>query len=99
MDAERYFEWDANKAERNFRKHGIRFDEAVLAFDDLFAVAEQDRIESGEQRWQTIGMAGGLLLLLVAHTVRFEDDPVREVIRIISARRADRKERRRYEHG
>ncbi len=95
---ERYFEWDDKKAESNFRKHGIWFEEAALAFDDPLAVSEQDRIENGEQRWQTIGMAGGCLLLLVAHTVRFEEQGI-EVVRIISARRVDRKERRRYEHG
>ena len=93
-----YFEWDDKKAEINYRKHGIRFEEAALVFDDPLAVSKQDRFESGEQRWQTIGMSGGCLLLLVAHTLRFEDDGI-EVIRIISARRADRKERRRYEHG
>lgn len=95
---ERYFEWDDKKAESNFRKHGIRFEEAALAFNDPFAVSEQDRIENGEQRWQTIGMAGGCLLLLVAHAVRLEDDGI-EIVRIISARRVGRKERRRYEHG
>ena len=95
---ERYFEWDDKKAASNFRKHGIRFEEAALSFNDPFAVSEQDRIENGEQRWQTIGMAGGCLLLLVAHTVRFEEEGI-EVIRIISARRVDRKERRRYEYG
>ena len=95
---ERYFEWDGRKAETNFRKHGVRFEEAALVFDDPFALSEQDRIENGEQRWQTVGMAGGCLLLLVAHTVRFEEKGV-EVIRIISARRVNRKERRRYEHG
>jgi uncharacterized DUF497 family protein len=95
---ERYFEWDGRKAETNFRKHGVRFEEAALVFDDPFALSEQDRIENGEQRWQNVGMAGGCLLLLVAHTVRFEEKGV-EVIRIISARRVNRKERRRYEHG
>ena len=95
---ERYFEWDDQKAQINFRKHGIRFEEAVLVFDDPFAVSAQDRIENGELRWQTIGMVGGCLLLLVAHTVRFEDKGA-EHVRIISARRVDRKERRRYEHG
>jgi hypothetical protein len=94
---ERYVEWDDRKAEGNFRKHGIRFEEAALVFDDPFAVSEKDRIENGEQRWQTIGMVGGCLLL-VAHTVRFEEEGI-EVVRIISARRMDRKERRRYEHG
>ncbi|OFC59313.1 hypothetical protein BAE30_08640 [Acidithiobacillus caldus] len=95
---ERYFEWDGRKAETNFRKHGVCFEEAALVFDDPFALSEQDRIENGEQRWQNVGMAGGCLLLLVAHTVRFEEKGV-EVIRIISARRVNRKERRRYEHG
>jgi uncharacterized DUF497 family protein len=86
------------KAESNFRKHGIRFEEAALVFDDPLAVSEQDRIENGEQRWQTIGMSGGCLLLLVAHTVCFEEQGI-EIVRIVSARRVDRKERRRYEHG
>jgi hypothetical protein len=94
----RYFEWDEKKAEINFRKHGIRFEEAARVFDDPFALSDQDRIENGEQRWQTIGMVGGCLLLLVAHTVRLEDEGI-EVVRIVSARRVDRKERRRYEHG
>jgi len=93
---ERYFEWDDQKAEINYRKHGVRFEEAALAFDDPFAISNQDRIENSEQRWQTIGMVGGCLLLLVAHTVRFEDEGI-EVVRIISARRTDQKERRRYE--
>jgi uncharacterized DUF497 family protein len=95
---ERYFEWDENKAESNCRKHGIRFEEAALVFADPLALSEQDRIENGEPRWQTIGWVGGCLLLLVAHTVRFEEQGI-EVVRIISARRADRKERRCYEQG
>lgn len=95
---DRYFEWDDRKAEGNFRKHGIRFEEAAQVFGDPLAVSVQDRIENGEWRWQTIGMAGGQLLLLVAHTVQLEDGRT-EVVRIISARRADRKERRRYEDG
>jgi len=95
---ERYFEWDEKKAEANHRKHGIRFEEAALVFDDPLAVSERERIENGEERWQTIGMVGGCLLLLVAHAVRLEDEGA-EVIRIISARRVDRKERKRYERG
>ena len=70
----------------------------MLVFDDPLSVSQQDRIENGEQRWQTIGMVGACLLLLVAHTVRFEDEGI-EVVRIISSRRVDRKERRRYEHS
>ena len=94
---ERVFEWDEKKAESNYRKHGIRFEEAAQVFDDPLALSEQDRIEQGEERWQTIGRVGSYLLILVAHTV-LEDDDV-EVIRIISARRLDRKEKKRYEQS
>jgi uncharacterized protein len=94
----RLIEWDDKKADSNYRKHGVLFEEAACVFDDPLAVSVQERIEHGEQRWQTIGMVGGCLLLLVAHTLRFEDDSV-ERVRIISARRVDRKERMRYEHG
>jgi uncharacterized DUF497 family protein len=93
------FEWDPAKARSNERKHGVGFEIALHVFEDPNALVEQDRIEGGEQRWQTLGLVGGVLLLLVAHTVRFEDeDEVDEVVRIISARRADRKERQRYEN-
>jgi uncharacterized DUF497 family protein len=94
---ERYFEWNEKKAETNYRKHGIRFEEAALVFDDPLSVSEKNRIVNGEQRWQTVGMVGGCLLLLVAHTVRTDEG--REILRIISARRVDRKERKRYEYG
>ena len=89
------FEWDPTKAPSNLRKHGVSFPIAARVFSDPYALVEQDRIENGEERWQTIGVVDGIVMLLVAHTVREQDDV--EVIRIISARRADRKERRRYE--
>lgn len=95
---ERCFEWDSAKAASNWRKHGIRFEEAARVFDDPLAVSVQDRIEGGEARWQTLGTVGGCVLLVVAHTVRLEDEGL-EVIRIISARRADKQERRHYEQG
>ncbi|WP_394804733.1 BrnT family toxin [Sphingobium yanoikuyae] len=81
------------------KKHGVSFEAAARAFADPFALSVQDRIEGGEQRWQTLGLVEGHLLLLVAHTVSEEDGDGEyvEVIHIISARRADRKERRRYE--
>ncbi len=62
--------------------------------NDPDALVEQDRIEGGELRWQTIGTVNGTLLLLVAHTVAFGDDEADETIRIISARRANRRERK-----
>lgn len=89
------FEWDPDKAEINRKKHGVSFEIACRVFADPFALVEQDRIERGEYRWQTLGMVEGCLLLLVAHTVR--DEGKTEIIRIISARRASRKERKRYE--
>ena len=93
------FEWDLAKAAINLRKHAISFDIALRVFADPFALTEQVRIEGGEQRWQTLGIVDGYLLLVVAHTIRdeVEDGQQIEIIRIISARAADRKERRRYE--
>lgn len=91
------FEWDEAKADSNWRKHGIRFDMAMLVLADPYALTEQDRVEEGERRWQTIGLVGGIALLLVAHTVLEEDHD--EIIRLISARRASRKERNRYEEN
>jgi uncharacterized DUF497 family protein len=93
------FEWDPDKAAANLRKHAIGFDIATRAFADPFALSHLTAIEGGELRWQTLGVVEGYLLLLVAHTIREEivgGQPV-EVIRIISARAADRKERERYE--
>lgn len=90
------FEWDEEKASSNLRKHGIGFETATHVFTDPLAVTIQDRIEGSEMRWQTIGMVGGCLLVMVAHTTHFDDI---EVIRIISARKADKSERKRYEHG
>jgi uncharacterized DUF497 family protein len=92
------FEWDNEKAENNFRKHGVSFEISTRVFADLFAVVKQDRIENGEYRWQTLGVVDGYLLLLVAHAVRDDVDGT-EVIRIISARRAEPKERKRYEQN
>ncbi|WP_430912366.1 BrnT family toxin [Methylobacterium sp. sgz302541] len=93
------FEWDPAKAAANERKHGITFDLALRVFADPFLLMIQDRVEDGEQRWQTLGSASGYVLLLVVHTLRetVEDGEDMEVIRIISARKADRSERRRYE--
>ena len=83
------FAWDPVKARANQRKHGV-------VFEDPYALFEQDTTrEAGEGSWQALGLAGGVALLLVVHTVREEGED--EVIRLISARRATRKERNRYE--
>lgn len=90
------FEWDEKKNTRNRTKHGVSFETAVRVFDDLFQLSRQDRRVSGEERWQTMGMVGNVVLL-VAHTYRVEKDE--EVIRIISARKATSRERYSYEEG
>jgi uncharacterized DUF497 family protein len=92
------FEWDPEKSKRNIKKHRISFETAVRAFADPFALMEQDRIDGGEYRWQTLGFVDGHLLVLVAHTI-WDDENGAEVIRIISARRAEQHERSRYEQN
>lgn len=92
------FEWDSAKAQSNLEKHHVSFETAARVFADPFAVVNQDRIEDGECRWQTLGLVDANLMLVVAHTVRDDEDGT-EVIRIISARRAEPKERRRYEQN
>ncbi len=76
--------------------HGVRFEVAGLAFADPFALSVQDRIENGERRWQTLGMVGEHMLLLVAHSVD-QDEDGEELIGITSARKADKKDRKRFE--
>jgi uncharacterized DUF497 family protein len=90
------FEWDDRKNASNRRKHRVSFETASLVFGDPRQVPIQDRIVEGEVRWQTIGRAGGVLLV-VAHTV--EDEEGEEVVRIISARKAGTRDRRMYEGG
>lgn len=89
------FSWDERKNRANRRKHRVSFESAILVFDDPFHVSIQDREFEGEERWQTIGMAGDVLVLLVAHTVNEEA----QEIRIISARKATTREREIYAQG
>jgi uncharacterized protein len=91
------FEWDEIKNATNQRKHQLSFETAASVFDDPLHVSRADRIENGEQRWQTIGLVSGVAIVVVAHTWREADDD--EVVRIISARKATRQERRNYENS
>ena len=93
------FEWDEGKNLANQRKHGIRFELATRVFQDPLFVSIKDRIMDGELRWQTFGEVEDSLILMVVHTIWEEDanGDVVEVIRVISARQATRKERQRYE--
>ena len=90
------FEWDARKARTNAAKHGVTFEAAITAFDDPFALLAPDAEHSTdtEARWWLIGEADTGVVVVV-FTVRQPND----VRRIISARRANRKERRRYGEG
>ena len=86
------FEWDPRKAAANERKHGVTFLEATEVFDDPLSVVITDPDHSnGEERLLLLGESGEGHLLVVAHCER--DD----VIRMISARRANRRETRIYE--
>jgi len=91
-----YFEWDEEKNRSNKVKHGISFEAAKLAFDDPRQLTRFDRTEGGEDRYHTIAFAAGVVLILVVHTYRERSGE--EVVRIISARKANATERRLY-HG
>jgi uncharacterized protein len=90
------FEWDPAKADANRRKHKVSFEQARDVFKDAMAFDEPDHREDyGEDRFNRIGMVEGQLLV-VTHTWRVDSDSGHDVIRIISARPAERRERKRY---
>jgi len=90
------FEWDEAKNRRNLAKHGIAFEIARSVFKDPHALSVQDRVVEDEERWQTLGAIGGVVVVLVAHTHEERDE---EVVRIISAPKATPLERKAYEQG
>lgn len=88
------FEWDNNKAITNLQKHGVSFAEAATVFGDPLSTTFPDPDHSiNESRYVTIGLSSGGKIIVLSHTDR-EDR-----IRIISARKATRKEQRFYEEG
>jgi hypothetical protein len=89
-----HFEWDAAKAAKNLLKHRVSFQDAASVFYDALAVtgADPDHSEA-EERLITFGVSSAGQLLVVSHTERGD------TIRIISARKATRGERRIYEEG
>ena len=84
------FVWDSRKAASNLRKHGVAFEEAATAFDDPLGAYYPDRLH--EERFILIGFSRGRRLLYVVHA-----EVGAEAIRIISARKATRHEKARYE--
>jgi len=87
------FEWDPDKNRENIRKHGIAFEEAKTVFTDQFArlIADPDHSED-EDRFLLLGTSINSRLLVVCHCIRTND-----TIRLISARKSDKQERRKYE--
>ncbi|HVY41371.1 MAG TPA: BrnT family toxin [Polyangia bacterium] len=88
------FEWDERKATTNRRKHGVSFEEARTVFldEDALQIADPDHSDD-EDRFIMLGISSLMRVLLVCHCYRRDD----EVIRIISARKADRRERKQYD--
>lgn len=87
------FEWDANKSASNIKKHGVSFDEAKTVFTDEYArlIGDPDNSHD-EDRFILLGTSIDSKLLVVCHCIREADS-----IRIISARKADKQERKIYE--
>ena len=89
------FEWDEARNRGNRTKHRISFETPKSVFEDPNHLSVLNRTIEGEERWQTLGLIGGVVVVLVAHTYREEDGE--EVVRIISARKATPGERTCYE--
>ena len=86
------FEWDEEKAKQNLKKHGIPFEEAATVFGDPLSMTIDDPLHSTtEQRWVTMGLTYQQRLVVVVHTNRGS------TIRLVSARKAMRREKRVYE--
>jgi uncharacterized DUF497 family protein len=92
------FEWDENKNKANIQKHGVDFEDAKTVFDDPLQISKLDyRFSYFEERWFTIGTAKNQQLIVVVNL--FFTNEGEEIIRIISARPANPKERATYEYS
>ena len=90
------FEWDTTKESINIQKHGVNFEEASYVFSDIYALSRYDDEHSDkEDRWVLLGKSLNKTLLLVVHT--FRDKNGVEFTRIISARKATKKEKQAYQ--
>jgi hypothetical protein len=90
------FEWDPRKAQRYFEKHGVAFDRAAAVFEDPMALTQfDDEHSDDEERWITLGLDRAGTLLVVCHTYK-ELGGSTARIRIISARRASKREAASY---
>lgn len=88
------FEWDPLKAEVNLREHGVSFAEAVTVLEDDFALTRDDPASADEPRFVTLGLSNRAHLLVVVYTYKEPD-----AIRLISAWKANGRQRNAYEKG
>jgi uncharacterized DUF497 family protein len=88
------FEWDERKNRANRRKHGVAFETATMVFDDPYAVTQPDIGSGDEERWVTLGAIEPGLILFVVHTHSWTQGE--DTVRIISARKAESRERNIY---
>ena len=91
--SEVYFDWDDTKEQRNFIKHGVRFRTAVKVFFDPHKVGREGLEHPPEKCYDVLGMVGKVLFVVCAY---YEDS---NTVRIISARRAAVREKKRYMYG
>ncbi len=92
------FEWDENKNRANQLTHGLSFENAVEIFDGRFRLTEAATTVEGEERFKTMAQIGDELIVLVVFVYR-HGSGVGPVVRVISARKASRKERLRYDRA
>lgn len=90
--------WDPNKNAANRLSHGLRFETAALVFDDPLAATREDPY-AYEQRWRTMGMVGPVVLMVVHTWPDAAPGSSVQAGRIISARKATKREREAYEEG
>ncbi|MEY4910667.1 MAG: hypothetical protein RL761_330, partial [Pseudomonadota bacterium] len=91
------FEINPSKSKINLAKHGLSLEQAIPVFDDPSAYTFGAHIENGEERLKTLGALHGVVIVLVVHTYHESDEG--EIIRLISARKADKTERKMYENN
>ncbi len=92
------FEWDPEKAKNNKRKHKVSFELAATIFNDprAFSLFDEEHSDSVEKRWISLGLSGNGNILLVVHTYNdINEEGAR--IRIISARKATKREKSQYQ--
>ena len=88
------FEWDSRKASANRRTHGVSFAEAVTVLEDDRALTREDVADGEEQRFVTLVLSDSANLLVVVYAYREPD-----IIRVISAWKANRRQKEQYEEG